>query len=112
MQLVVLTYQRLNLNFSNLADDLLAFAFFRKGHECTIFLHFINSSHFLTALRIVTKLVSIPPGHLSVMGMFAAFAFQQRCLFCFLVATNNIFLPDGDFFKASFLQFLLQFYID
>jgi hypothetical protein len=41
--------------------------FLRKCHESTIFLHFINSSHFFTALRIVTKLVSIPPGHLSVM---------------------------------------------
>jgi hypothetical protein len=45
--------------------------------------------------------------------MFAAFAFQQRCLLLFFVATNSIFLPDADFFKASLASsILLQFYID
>jgi hypothetical protein len=47
--------------------------------------------------------------------MFAAFAFQQRCLLlAFFVATNSIFLPDAAiFFKASLASsILLQFYID
>jgi hypothetical protein len=46
--------------------------------------------------------------------MFAAFAFQQRCLLLAFVATNSIFLPDAAiFFKASLASsILLQFYID
>jgi hypothetical protein len=36
--------------------------------------------------------------------MFAAFAFQQRCLLLVLVATNNIFLPDAAIFQ-SFISF-------
>ena len=52
---------------------------------------------FLTALRIVTKLVNIPPGHLSVMyGMFTFPAFSDTMSFaCFFVATNNILRPDA-----------------
>ena len=58
---------------------------------------------FLTALRIVTKLVSIPPGHLSVIyGMSTLLAFSETISFaCFFVATNKIFLPlITIFFKA------------
>ena len=59
---------------------------------------------FLTAFLIVTKFVSIPPGHLSV--MYGIFTFEADSatisLACFFVATNNIFLPDAAiFFNAS-----------
>ncbi len=50
---------------------------------------------FLTALRMVGKLVSIPPGQRSVTyGMLTDLAASATIsLACFLVATNNIFLP-------------------
>ncbi len=59
---------------------------------------------FLTAFLIVTKFVSIPPGHLSVIyGMFTLEAASATIsLACFFVATNKIFLPEAAiFFKAS-----------
>ena len=51
---------------------------------------------FFTVLRVVLKLVSIPPGHLSVMkGIFTSVSLDEMIsLACFLVATNRIFLPD------------------
>ena len=59
---------------------------------------------FLMALRIVAKLVNIPPGHLSVtygMLMFLT-VLATTSLACFFVATNMIFLPDlAICFKAS-----------
>ena len=50
---------------------------------------------FLTALRIVGKLVSIPPGQRSITyGIFTDVAFSATIsLACFLVATNKTFLP-------------------
>ena len=58
---------------------------------------------FLTALRIVTKLVSIPPGHLSVMyGMLTFAAFSETMSFaCFLVATNKILRPEVAIFAKA-----------
>ena len=58
---------------------------------------------FFIALRIVTKFVSIPPGHLSVMyGMFAFAALSATISFaCFLVATKRIFLPDAAIFLRA-----------
>ena len=52
----------------------------------------------------VTKFVSIPPGHLSVIyGMLIAFAFSATMSFaCFFVATNKILRPEfAILFKAS-----------
>ena len=58
---------------------------------------------FFTAFLIVTKFVSIPPGHLSVMyGIFTSDAdFEIISLACFLVATNKIFLPDDAIFSSA-----------
>ena len=59
---------------------------------------------FFTAFLIVTKFVSIPPGHLSVMyGIFTESAFLATMSFaCFFVATNKIFLPDNTIFLIAF----------
>ena len=62
---------------------------------------------FFTALRIVTKFVSIPPGQRSVMyGMFTVFAFSATISFaCFFVATKSILRPDAAiFFRASLVS--------
>ena len=50
---------------------------------------------FFTLLRMVLKLVSMPPSHLSVTkGMFTFFALSMTSsLACFFVATNMIFFP-------------------
>ena len=65
---------------------------------------------FFTALRMVTKLVSIPPGQRSVMyGMFTLATFSETISFaCFLVATNKILRPDAAIFdKASLASSIL-----
>ena len=58
---------------------------------------------FFTAFLIVTKLVSIPPGHLSVMYgiLTSSAALETRSLACFFVATNNIFLPEDAIFDKA-----------
>ena len=51
---------------------------------------------FLMVFLVVLKLVSIPPGHLSVTkGIFTSETLEDIIsLACFFVATNRIFLPD------------------
>ena len=58
---------------------------------------------FFTAFLIVIKLVSIPPGHLSVIyGILTFFAVSATMsLACFFVATNKIFLPDDAIFANA-----------
>ena len=59
---------------------------------------------FFTALRMVGKLVSMPPGQRSITkGMPTEVARSATtCLACFLVATKRTFLPDlAMFFKAD-----------
>ena len=60
---------------------------------------------FLTALRMVTKLVNIPPGQRSVMyGMFALLALSATMSFaCFLVATKRILRPLAAIFLSASL---------
>ena len=59
---------------------------------------------FFTAFRIVTKLVNIPPGHLSVIYGILIFLeyFATISLACFFVATKRIFLPDNAIFFSAF----------
>ena len=92
--------------FSNFAliRETCSLSFLERVSKVPSFFILSTVAIFLTALRIVTKFVSIPPGHLSVMyGMFTFFTFSATISFaCFFVATKRIFLPEtAIFFNAA-----------
>ena len=98
--------------FSNLALilDTCNFSFLERVSNVPSFFILSTAAIFLTALRIVTKFVNIPPGHLSVMyGMLIFFTFSATISFaCFFVATKRIFRPEiAIFFKACWASSIL-----